>query len=315
LGVLGPGEKEAIQKLFPPLIALLRDAGTRIRPDAWIREAYYSPQRGISNYSALQARNEKLRIAAIQALANFGEEAARAVPDLVEALHDDDPLVRAHAIGALGSIGPKAKAAVPSLIGVLRSKERLRTTPAWVDDTATRPHGFQGSSPQRDTLSELAVKALGSIGPDARAAVPSLIELLDDQYVYLRLASADALGEIGPSEPSVLPALTRVMNESLDDDLTRTAAQALGQIGEAALPALTSALRSPDFVVRCRAAMSLGEMGSAAAAAIPDLERTSTDDDPDVRELGKEAIKKIREAGQEAGPAPNEDERMDDFKP
>jgi HEAT repeat protein len=138
-----------------------------------------------------------------------------------------------------------------------------------------------------------------------------LIEALDEQDVNLRLAAAEALGEIGASEPSVLPTLTRVMNESLDDELARTAARALGQICESALPALTSALRSPDFEVRCRAAMSLGEMGTAAAAAIPDLERTATDDDPDVREAGKEAGKKIREAG----PAPDKDERADDFRP
>jgi HEAT repeat protein len=49
------------------------------------------------------------------ALGGMGANAARAVPDLVAALEDKDPLVVSQAAWALGQIGPRAKDALPAL--------------------------------------------------------------------------------------------------------------------------------------------------------------------------------------------------------
>ena len=56
------------------------------------------------------------RVAAIQALGAYGEEASSAVPELVRALRDPDRRVCWFAAEALGLIGPAAKDAVPALI-------------------------------------------------------------------------------------------------------------------------------------------------------------------------------------------------------
>jgi HEAT repeat protein len=48
-------------------------------------------------------------------LESFGREAEAAVPNLIEALSDEDDFVREWAAHALGAIGPAAVDAVPAL--------------------------------------------------------------------------------------------------------------------------------------------------------------------------------------------------------
>ena len=81
---------------------------------------------------------------AVAALSRLGP---RAVPELINALKDDDWQIRNQAAVVLGTIGPEAKAAVPALIDVLGEEDKY-----------FRSH---------------AAVALGKIGREARAAVPS----------------------------------------------------------------------------------------------------------------------------------------------
>jgi len=75
----------------------------------------------------LQVPDAKARVGAASALARLGPKAAPAVPLLIEALNDQNKLVRTQSIAALGKIGPAAAAAVPVLTPLLRD-----------DDWATR---------------------------------------------------------------------------------------------------------------------------------------------------------------------------------
>jgi tetratricopeptide (TPR) repeat protein len=58
------------------------------------------------------------RSAVIRTLGLFGPSAAAAVPDLIQALGDEQQQVRAEAAITLGKIGPKAKAAIPVLTAI-----------------------------------------------------------------------------------------------------------------------------------------------------------------------------------------------------
>ncbi len=87
---------------------------------------------------------------AVDALGRIGEAA---VPQLIAALSDADPHVRAQAGRALARIGPPAKEAVPILT------QRL-------DD------------PDED-VRQAAARALGQIGPAAADAVPALVSLIE----------------------------------------------------------------------------------------------------------------------------------------
>jgi HEAT repeat protein len=83
------------------------------------------------------------RCSAARALAAMGPKAKEAVPALVQALSDPEPLVRDAAAAALGSIGAAATEAVPALIEALED---------W--------NGF---------VRQAAAKALKMIDPDAAA--------------------------------------------------------------------------------------------------------------------------------------------------
>ena len=96
-----------------------------------------------------------------------------AVPDLLEALDDQDPTVYAEVAWALGQIGP---AAVPGLVSALRSAERARKlSGAW---------------------------ALGRIGPDAAGAIPELRELAKDRDKQISQVALGALKRISPTQVS-----------------------------------------------------------------------------------------------------------------
>src|SRR5262245_6283433 len=93
----------------------------------------------------LGSEEEPAQQEAVEALSRLGQAA---VPELIEALKDDDWQVRNQAAEVLGVIGPDAKAAVPALIDVLQEEDKY-----------FRSHG---------------AVALGKIGREARAAVPAL---------------------------------------------------------------------------------------------------------------------------------------------
>ncbi len=206
------GEKPPPQAL-PALLEIVRNQSTRMDKDAWIRVADGDLEQGLNAHTARTATSEKLRIAAIQAISAFGPNAAAALPDLIKALKDSDPDVRRFAAMAIGLIGPPAGAAVPELILLLQQSVKPRRTTISADSAI----GLR----QPMTIQYMAAKALGKIGPEARAAVPYLIKLLDDRDMMLRWAAAGALGEIGPRDPAVIPALERALNDIIDENLAQ----------------------------------------------------------------------------------------------
>ncbi len=75
--------------------------------------------------------------------------------------------------------------------------------------------------------------------------------------------------------------------------LPETAADALGRIGPAAVPALVTRLRAPQPDVRRRAIRVLARLGPDAVQAVPELTRLLADDDPEVRRLATRALGQI----------------------
>jgi len=81
------------------------------------------------------------------------------------------------------------------------------------------------------------------------------------------------------------------------------AADSLGRIGAAAVPALVEALRNPDPTVRLKAVEVLGRMGDDAAPAVPDLVRLLADPNPDVQKAATRTLGRIGPAANAAVPA------------
>jgi len=116
---------------------------------------------------------------AFSALQSYGEDAAPAVPELVE------EFMKPGAAGAAGSdlaarfledLGPAAKDAVPRLVECLK------------DD-----------APEMSWRRRWAAEILGSIGPDASAAIPALAETMNsDPNSVVRDKAMRALAKIDP---------------------------------------------------------------------------------------------------------------------
>jgi HEAT repeat protein len=176
---------------------------------------------------------------AARVLGDFGEPAARALPDI--ARYFDDERAGPNAIQAAGKIGVKDPAIVAGLRRVL----------------ATPGHRHRGQ----------AASALGRL--EATEALPELQQALADGGKYDRILSAKALQRLGPAAAPAVDALAAALAEP-DLDLRRAAVEALGQIGEAAAPAaaaISEQLDSEDTRLKDSARRALTKIGGPGADA------------------------------------------------
>jgi HEAT repeat protein len=205
------------------------------------------------------------------ALASLG---ARIVPLAIDALKDSSALRRERSMKVLSKIGADAAPAVPELIKIA-----------------------QGSDAK---LKVEALFTIGAIGQGAAAAVPAVVSALSDSDPQTQQTAAYAAGKIGPAAASAVPALKKLTGSN-DDLVKMTAVWALLQIGprtdelvKTALPVLSAGLTSQQEMVRVDAAMSLGQLGKAAASALPALEKSLQDPSGNVRSAASAAIKSIK---------------------
>ena len=130
------------------------------------------------------------------------------------------------------------------------------------------------SSEQSERIS--AAYRISEMGPDAKSAVPGLIQLLDtDPSDQVRGQVAQALGRIGPAAIVAVPSLIAFLQNTKCGYERTYASSALGDIGlepTQAVPALIYALQNDDEpVVRQLSARALRQFGVEAAPAIPAL--------------------------------------------
>jgi HEAT repeat protein/S1-C subfamily serine protease len=118
-------------------------------------------------------------------------------------------------------------------------------------------------------LRRRAAVALGSLGRDARDALPDLLRVLraSDEKEEVRQEAARALGELGTPPKDQLPALEAALRDARSKAARLYAADALGKLGPAAkpaLPPLVQVLGDADPEVRRTAAAALGKVGLPA---------------------------------------------------
>jgi hypothetical protein len=199
----------------------------------------------------------------------MGRTSPTLVPDLVAALKDKDPQVRAGAARALRGIGPAAKTAVPALMGSLRK--------------------------EKDEESKLEmISALGKMGAAAKEAVPVLMDLLREREETVREVAITALGEIGPEASAAVPALIKIA-EGEEPEEQEAAVAALGKIGPAAKAAVEVLVKAFRTASPEAAAEALAGIGREARAAIPELRAIvrNAEAPPDVREAAAQTIMKL----------------------
>jgi HEAT repeat protein len=180
LGRIGP----AASQVVAPLVALLRS-----RQDSGVHSS------------------------AAEALGLIGPRASSAVGVLLEKLKDHDSLVRAHAALALWRIDRKRDGLAVALAGLSDRGYRTRITAAealWSLKSdpqaisallAALADADRHDHPNPANARYMAARALGRIGPPARAAAPALRHLLDEEDDFLR-ATAEAALKAVSTKPS-----------------------------------------------------------------------------------------------------------------
>ncbi len=91
---------------------------------------------------------------------------------------------------------------------------------------------LKGLSPQTRNA---AAYEIAGMGPAAVAAVPALIEALDDPSAAVRFPVTVALMEIGPAAKAAVPRLQTMMDEEINDEIAASARRALRHIEPAAV--------------------------------------------------------------------------------
>lgn len=166
--------------------------------------------------------------------------------------------------------------------------------------------------------------------PAGCSPTPGLVGQLQDPDVQVRRQAVRALAKMGPAADGAIPGLTSALHDP-DSEVRRTAAVALGNMGakaESALPGLMELLDHKEYATRFSAALAVekidpanpafptvliegmtsgeagtiaavGEMGPAAAWAIPHLEKLLTHGDSNVRILAARAIGQIGSASEQ----------------
>lgn len=247
------------------------------------------PQRAMPELlHALSKRDARMRRCATEVLRDFGREASRATPELLELLTDRSEGVRVQAALALASVS--GGAAVPGLTRALGDKAPAVRAAA-ANALATLGPAAASACAQlhqrlKDRHSDVRVasaKAVWMIQRNADAAVPVLIAALHEPVSW---EAALVLARVGPSASNAVPALIeRLKRERVPRPLRETcvAALALGQIGPASVPALIPILSHSDPRARTSAALALGYVGAPAAPATSQLVTLLRDPDGDVR--------------------------------
>lgn len=172
-------------------------------------------------------------------------------------------------------------------------------------DAAAGPMSPSATAASRRATSRSARSAPRSLGIAASKseASPGLtFNAAQTATVAIRSSSDSASVRSTDSAAAAAESVLRTLAESEDDLMATVAVWAAlkvkpgdASLFEAAIPRLRGALRADREVARLEAAVALGDIGPAAASAIPILELVSEDDPvKQVREAAAAALDKIR---------------------
>ncbi|HWE96142.1 MAG TPA: HEAT repeat domain-containing protein [Tepidisphaeraceae bacterium] len=280
------------------------DPETRRWATAWVaRENPRGPATPYSFVALMAVGDVDDRRAATDALRVRHDPAWLMVDALVLAMHDSDPQVVGTAIEALGSYGPAAEPALDTLIQISAERSNAQRAEAAFTLLRLGPRGREAglkywikAMSSRDVQEqEQAVRAVATIGVDAKPAVPGLVSMLAGASNDSRINVAQTLGAIGPAAKAAIPALTR-MADNRHIDVRSAAVGALAKIdpeGQSLGPALVAAVLNKD---RAACGVLAGPMKKAKAPPeiVRRLEGIALDDpDAGVRETARAAATEL----------------------
>ena len=221
-------------------------------------------------------KDTEVRQNCFRALAGFGNQISNTIPLLFEGTNDPDMTIRIGIYTDLVKLTGQASPYVSLIASCLTNVDH------WVPETAA--------------------SSLGDCGLLASNTYPQLIHALKTGEPQLRINAADALGKTGAKNPEVVAALLKALEGDSAQEVRRSSAVSLGNIGPAAsnaVPALIKILREANPEKRGNttgwwvAATALGGIGGQDA--IKGLEEAQNSGDPDIRLSARRALQKLNE--------------------
>lgn len=138
-----------------------------------------------------------------------------------------------------------------------------------------------------EVIRSRSARALAEIGIEAKVAVPTISEALQDKSNNVRSEVAFALGDIGIRNDATTLALLKILYHDTNDRSRAAAAYALGKIGsgnKAVIPALVEALGDRNSEIRSYAVFAIGDLGGEGKEVVSLLiDLLSKDDASEVR--------------------------------
>lgn len=304
---MGRTAKEAI----PALVAALKDTDPYVRIEATVALGAIGPAAIPALTEALKSSNRYQRMGACLSLGHMAANAKDAIPALEAAFKDKNASVRAHAAQAVWRIDrTRAGDIVSVLADALKDDNRAVKMGAVITLGQIGKAAKDAVPALRPLLGsddpELCIKAaltLYQIDPkDAADAAKALIGAFDNKDVSIQAESAAALCELGANAKDVVPALGKAL-VGPDEMRSHVAAQTLGAIGKAAVPALVEGLQSNKADVRWDVLTALGNIGPDASAAALPVAAVLTDADPSFRTEAARTLGRIGSGAKAAVPA------------
>jgi HEAT repeat protein len=333
-GIMG---KKA-SRVIDDLTALLDHKDARVREAASVALGDVGRRASKSAFdlnTKLSDPEPAVRAAAAASLGQIAPKSNNSITDLVRVLDDEDESVRNAASGALQSIG---KPAVPALVRALSNGDPIflqtvvdtlgRIGPVAVPTLGETLHDESAAVIARG----YAAMALAQIVDREEDVVPTLVKALDDENSSVRRSTAEALGHAGSTAQSAVAKLGEIATNSREEVLVREfAISALAKIAPgdpeveatlvyvvgdgdariylAAVKALLKIRAWRDGISNVdaqvarlieelesggvAAAESLGLIGDDAEAAVPSLIRALESDDPRMRDTAIVALERI----------------------
>ena len=270
-GEVIPDDATRQRRHLASLIEMLKSEDPSARRDA----ARELGEMGSRAKEALPELIESLEYDDVQAVEAVSETlygiGKPAVPVLIKALGDNNPIRKRSAAMILARFGPMAEEAVPALVGLLEDKDKEIVNAA------------------KYALNEVVTPA----------AAPLLEEELKNPKPEVRSAAKEALEAVEARHAGVmrLPFLIEQLEaEDAEERLNAVNLLAdLGRAAEPALPALVEILKNEDEEVRIRKAVidAFMRVGAHSDAVLRALESVSLDKNKDIRISAEKAMERI----------------------
>src|SRR5579862_1556313 len=249
-------------------------------------------------------KEANLRASAADALGQIGSEArGPAQGPLVRAMKDPDLGARQSAARALLELGTQNPEAVGLLAEGEANYWEYANTLAFLVRTggpAAGPCVAEGVKHPNHEVRMAASNLLLQVPAEHyRSALGFLIEGLKDGHYFVRARCARAILTLTPEAKSAVPGLLQLIKDNMHDDWEGRAyaAVALGTMGvreKTTLSALIEGLEQKPYKdLRRLAARYLGEMGVEARAAVPTLVAAAKEADAELARAAGEALKKV----------------------